>query len=692
MNVSELARKLKVSSKELLEILPTVGFGIGMRAIKIDDRQAHQILTQWPQLLASYRRFLAENKKDEQKVEVGAKPEKKISLPALIRVRDFADKLKLPLPKVIAELMKNGVLASMNETIDFDTASIISQEFGYEVMTDQTVTEAVEDLSTKLFSAPITKDDQAKLVQRPPVVVVMGHVDHGKTKLLDAIRKTNVMASESGGITQHVGAYQVTVQPKVEPSSRPSSAEGGARGEIPHSVRDDRVASRMITFIDTPGHEAFATMRSRGARVADIAILVVAADDSIQPQTKESIKIIHSAGLPMIVAINKIDKSEANIEKVKQDLATLNLLPEEWGGKTICVPISAKAGTGIDDLLEMILLVAEMEKEKLMTSPDRLASGTIIESHIDRGEGPVATVLIQNGTLRPGDLVEVSGIFYGRIRAMKDFIGREVSSAGPSTPVKILGIKAAASVGDVLQVIDDLTKTKKIKRYQLRKQATDYSKPTEIKEKEKSEVQSLNVILRADVLGSLEAIINSLTKLEHPEVAVNIISKGLGHITESDVAQAQTSTAIILGFHIKPSTPAENLAKEKKVEIFLYQVIYKLLDEVKVRLEKMLKPEVIRTDLGRLKVLAIFYQDKKAIVVGGSVTKGKVTLNAKADIWRDETKIGSGQIVELQINKVKANEAVQGQECGLKFEGKTNIAVGDILEVYQEEIKQKKIS
>ena len=685
MNVSELARKLKINSKELLEILPAVGFDFGRRAIKIDDRQAQKIINQWPQLLAKYRQQLSEVKKEETETPDDTILEKKIIIPPFIRVRDFAEKLKLPLSKVISELMKNGVLAAMNEVIDFETAAIISQELGYEVVAEAAGAKEIEQ--EKNLSQIIALEQKADLQPRPPVVVVMGHVDHGKTKLLDAIRKTKVMEGESGGITQHIGAYQVTFQSKNETSSRP---QGGILLR-PLADRDDGAASRAITFIDTPGHEAFSTMRSRGARVADIAILVVAADDSIQPQTKESIKIIHSAGLPMIVAINKIDKPEANVEKVKQDLAAINLLPEDWGGKTICVPISAKAGLGLDDLLEMILLVAETEKEKLMANPNRSAAGTIIESHIDRGEGPVSTILIQNGSLKTGDLVEISGVFYGKIRAMKNFLGQDVKIATPSMPIKILGLKAAPSVGDVLQVITDETKTRKVKKYQMRNQAVDYAKPLETKEKEESKVTSLNLVLRADVLGSLEALISSLTKLEHPEVAVNIISKGLGHITENDVSRAEAGHSVIFGFHVKPSPAAENLAKEKNVEILSYSVIYKLLDEAKARLEKLLKPEVIHTELGRLKVLAIFRQDKNAMIIGGSVSKGKILPNAKADIFRDKVKIGTGVITQLQVNKVNVNEATQGQECGLKFEGKSTIAVNDILEIYQEEVKQKKI-
>ncbi len=685
MNVSALARKLKTSSKELLEILPVVGFDVGKKAIKIDDRQAQKIVEQWSSLLARYRDLT--KKEEEEVIEEKIEEQKRILIHQTIRVKDFAEKLKLPLAKVMAELMKNGVLSSMNEEIDFETAAIVGQDLGFEVMADETRTAKIEKTTSQKLAGLLAEPDKTKLRERPPVVVVMGHVDHGKTKLLDAIRKTNVVAGESGGITQHIGAYQVTVKPKAEPSSRPQ----GGIPPPPRRSRDDDAASRIITFIDTPGHEAFTTMRSRGARVADIAILVIAADDSIQPQTKESIKIIKSAGLSMIVAINKIDKPDANPDKVKQDLAALNLTPEEWGGKTICVPISAKAITGIDDLLEMILLVAETEKEQIMANPDKLAVGTIIESHINRGEGPVATAIIQNGTLTKGDLVKVSDTFYGKIRAMKDFTGQDINQALPSTPVKILGLKAAPSVGDILEVTDSTEKQRKINKYKLTKQATDYSRPREVKKEDSANgIKSLNLVLKADVLGSLEAIIASLTKIEHPDVSINIIHKGLGNITEADVQRAESSKALVLGFHIKPTQAAEKLAKEKKLEIKLYDIIYKLLDEVRVEFEALITPEVVRTDLGRLKVLAIFHKENNSIVVGGSVTKGRILPQAKVDVMREKRKIASGHITQLQVNKVDVNEAGLGKECGVKYEGKPVVEEGDTLEVYLEEVKAKK--
>lgn len=659
MNVTELARKLNVSKNELLEILPVVGFGIGRRAIKIDNRQAQRIVKEWPDLLAKYKEHIGadeveEEVEDDKPVEI-----KKVTIGSHIRVKDFAEKLGVPLPKVMTELMKNGVLSSMNEEIDFDTAAIVGAELNFDVQAGSDTAEVEKKTAAKLETLLATDKDKAQT--RPPVVVVMGHVDHGKTKLLDAIRETNVIEGEAGGITQHIGAYQAEKK------------------------------NQLITFIDTPGHEAFTTMRSRGARVADVAILVVAADDSIQPQTKESIKIIKSAGIPMVVAINKIDKPEADQEKVKQDLSALNLMPEEWGGKTIVVPISAKQGTGLEDLLDMVLLVAETEKDQIQADPSAAAVGTIIESHIDKGEGPVATVLIQNGTLKRGDQVQVTDTFYGKIRGMKDFKGHDVDAAPPSMPVKILGLKAAPSVGDILQVSTEISKRQKVNKYKLTQQATDYSKAKETDAEEKKGVKTLNMVLKADFLGSLEAIITSLVALDHSEVVVNIISKGLGNITENDVERAESSQAWLVGFHVKPTQAAATLAKDKDVEVKQYDIIYKLIEDVEKRMEELLSPEVIRTELGRLKTVALFNKEKNSVVVGGKVTKGKIVINAKVDVMRGTRKVTTGTIIQLQSNKVDVNEVTEGKECGLKFEGKPSIEIDDNLEVYLEEVKQKKL-
>ena len=660
MNVTELARRLKVTPKELQDILPAVGIDIGRRAIKIDGRQAQRVMEMWPRLIAEYRAKQRQAQELQEQAVIGQQQRAPIEVPPRIRVRDFAEKLKLPLPKVIGELMKNGILSSMNQEIDFETAAIVGSELGFEIIEASKDQDAAGQHSQAL--AEILSAQTEGLQPRPPVVVVMGHVDHGKTKLLDAIRQTNVMAGESGGITQHIGAYQV------------------------------RKKDRDITFIDTPGHEAFITMRSRGARVADIAILVVAADDSIQEQTKESIKIIHSAKLPMIVAINKIDKPDANLDRVKQDLSAIGLTPEDWGGQTITVPISAKVGTGIETLLDMVLLVADMEKERIQANPAMEAAGTIIDSHVDRASGPVATVLIQTGTLHAGEHVTVSGSYYGKIRAMKDYRGQLLEAAGPSVPVRVHGLKAAPSVGDVLQVTQHVDRKSKIKKYQLQEQMTYTNASQQSNEEEGAGKVKLDVIVKADVLGSLEAILDSLAKFEHPEVAVNVISKGLGSVTEADVERAASSNARILAFHVAPNQAAQRLAVEKQAKIEQYEVIYKLVENVRAALESLLKPEVLRQDLGRAKVLAIFRKDKDAMVVGGQVTKGKLVLQAKADVLRNDVVVLTGTIGQLQQNKIVVDRVEHGKECGIRFVGKPWLEVGDVLEVYEEEVKVKKLA
>lgn len=650
MNVTELARKFKITTNELLEMLPSMGFDIGKRAIKINDVVAHRIIKEWPRLLAKYKEA---NTKEKEVVEEKILEKKIIAIPEYITIKELATKSGIPVTRVLTTLMKNGMLLSMNEKIDFDTATIISAELGIELVRAQ----ADQEKSEKKVEM-ISDEDKSSMISRPAVVVIMGHVDHGKTKLLDTIRTTNIAGKESGGITQHIGAYQINKKGKA------------------------------ITFIDTPGHEAFTTMRSRGARIADIAVLVIAADDGMKPQTKESIRIIQSANIPMIVAINKIDKPDANIEKVKQELAQENLLPEDWGGKTICQPISAKTGDGIDELIDTILLMSDMEKDKICANPDRNAIGTIIESHIDVGEGSVATVLVQNGTLKQGDLVFIDDIFYGKVRSLKNFLGKLVDSAPPSMPVRILGLKGIPSVGDILQVKNTVERNSKRKNYQLKTQAAGSYTPLARKEKKGAE-ETFNIILRTDVLGSLEAIISSLDKLENPDIHLNIIGKGLGNINENDVLLAESNNAMVIGFHSNPSQAAQSLAQEKNINIKNFKVIYELLDEVKNKMEEKLKPNVQRIILGKVKVLKIFKKEKNSMIIGAHVVSGNAIAHANTDVLSGQTKIGQGVITKLQNNKIEVDEISQGHECGIQFEGKANIQEGDYLELYREEITQK---
>lgn len=668
MNITELARKLKITTQELKDILPQLGFDIGQRAIKIDDRVAEKIIENW----SIYKKEIEKKKiapKEEAALEGGVEGGERaissqvtVQLPPIVTVRDFADRLNLPVTNVIKELMKNGILASLNERIDYETAAIIADDLGFSV---EKIEEEVkeEDFVGDKIKEIIDKEDKTKLKPRPPVVVVMGHVDHGKTKLLDAIRKTHVMESEAGGITQHIGAYQATYK------------------------------DRLITFIDTPGHEAFTAMRSRGAKIADIAILVVAADDGVQPQTKEAIKIIEAAKIPFLVAINKIDKPEANQDKVKQELAALNLIPEDWGGKTICVPISAKQIIGIDNLLDMVLLLADMEKEKITANPDRSAVGTVIESHIDKGEGPVATVLVQTGTLHRNDNLIIDNVFYGRTRAMKDFRGNFVEQAVPGMPVKILGLKAAPQVGDILEVKSDLKECiRKIKPTYAQRDQVVVKKA----EEEKDQKKKLKIILKTDVLGSLEALLASFEKMDYPEVGIEIVSKGLGNITEAEVLQAEAVGAKIFGFNVLTGPNALELARDKNVEVKIFNIIYDLIDEVKKDLEGLLEMEVVQTDLGKIQVLAIFRTEPASMIVGGKVREGKIIFDPKVDqvfikILRNKEEIGSGQLMQLQSAKSDVKEVTVGQECGLKIKGKTKIQVGDILEICKEEKRVKKL-
>ncbi len=410
---------------QVKEILPQLGFDVGARAIKVDDRIAQRIVREWPYL---YKQWQDRKKAEEATKEIGAirkaVANQVYKIPSAITVRDFAAKLGLPVTKIIQELMKSGIFASLNERIDFETASIIADDLGCKVELETGGVDVSKSTQDAKIKDAFEKEKKEDLKVRAPVVVVMGHVDHGKTKLLDAIRKTNVVAGEAGGITQHIGAYQVEKK------------------------------GRKITFIDTPGHEAFTAMRSRGARIADVAILVVAADDSVMPQTVEALRIIEAAKIPFLVAVNKIDKPEANLEKVKQDLSRYNLIPEDWGGKTVISPVSAMTGKGIDDLLETVLLLTDLEKDKMMANPDRLALGTIVESRVDKNQGPLATVLVQAGTLRVNEILSIGNVFYGKVKAMKDWNGSTVKEAGPSTPVRVLGFKVAPEVGDIVEVVE----------------------------------------------------------------------------------------------------------------------------------------------------------------------------------------------------------------------------------------------
>ena len=651
MNISELARILKISPQELRDLLPELGFNIGQKAIKVDNNTAKKIIKNWP---IWKRRFEQKRSLEQAKIKEEAEiPKEKvtISIPAFITVRNFANLAQIPVNRVLAELMKNGVFTSINEKIDFDTASIIGEDLNLEVIPEE-VEGDLEKKEDKKLSDILETEKKTDLIKRPPVIVVMGHVDHGKTKLLDTIRLSNVALGEAGGITQHIGAYQVEKN------------------------------NQLLTFIDTPGHEAFTAMRSRGAKVADIAILVVAADDGVKPQTTEAYKIIEAAKIPFIVAINKVDKEESDVNKTKQELASkLNINPEDWGGKTICVPISALKGDGIDELLEMLLLVSETEGQDMKANPNTEAAGTIVESNIDKAAGPVATILIQNGTLKLGDKLNYNGVFYGKIKALKNFLGEDIKEAGPSMPAKILGLKISPKVGDILEVGDG----KKMKIRKIKSSFSDSENTNTSQDESDESVSKLNLIIKSDFLGSAEAIEESLLKINTEKVKVKIISKGLGNITEGDIKRAQGTNAKILGFSVKLLPTIENLAREKEVDVKIFNIIYDLIEYVKEEMQDLVKPDIVKSSLGKIKVLAIFRTSSDGQIIGGKVVSGKIKANHKALLWRNDEIIAESKVENLQSGKQDVSFVEEGKECGLKFISKELVSEGDIIEVYKEE-------
>src|SRR3989339_166376 len=668
MNVSELARKLRVHPKKLLEILPEFGFDIGARAVKVDDRVAEQITKAWRRIkFVLEQRETQEREKQkqlekEQRQQSGAE----IAVPSLITVREFADLLQMPINKLMLELMKNGILAAQNEKIDRVSATIIAEELGFNVRAEEKSTNNVADDSVHTSDLEMALKEGG--TPRPPVVVVMGHVDHGKTKLLDAIRSTNVIASEAGGITQHIGAYQVEwTAPKTKQKTK-------------------------LTFIDTPGHEAFTVMRSRGAKVADIAILVVAADDGVKPQTIEAINIIKAAKLPVVVAINKIDREGADLKRTRNDLSLHGLVADDWGGETPVVEISAKHNTNIDKLLDTVMLVADMNATAICAEPNRAAAGTVIDARVDKGQGPVATVLVQTGTLKVNDPLVINGEIYGKVRAMKNYRGENILTATPSTPIRILGFKVAPQMGDVL----DVGKSAGASEVDLRAKRTAQSgaeqrTPVVVDEDDENKHQWYNVVVKADVLGSLEAFIASLEKLKNDEVGVKVVGKGLGNITADDVELAKTTGATIYGFNVNASTLALQMMDVAGVKFEKDKIIYNLLNLIKKQLETMLNPELVTTELGNFKVVQIFRTEKNLMIVGGRGEMGKLVRDCFARVKRAGEIVGKGKLIKLQSAKQDMSELPAGNEGGVQFEGKLELEVGDILEGYIETKKEKKL-
>jgi translation initiation factor IF-2 len=608
------------------------------------------------------------------------KPEKKtVELPESTTVRELATMINVSPINVIRELMNNGVMANINQQLDFDSASIVAEAFGYEAKprevelpTPAAAAEVVIDPSTgkaapakpsTLRQRLLARESAEMVDKRPPVVTVMGHVDHGKTSLLDAIRKTDVAAGEAGGITQHVGAYQV-------------EHEG-----------------RKVTFLDTPGHEAFTAMRARGAQVTDVAVLVVAADDGVMPQTREAIAHAKAAQVPIIVALNKIDKSNANPELVKQQLAEAGLVPEDWGGDTMIIPVSAKQHKGIDDLIEGIVLVAD-SLDSIRANSDRTAIGTVIEAELDKSKGAMATVLIQNGTLNLGDAFVVGNV-HGRVRAMFDFRGHRVKKAGPSTPVSIIGMSDVPSAGDIFEVVED----DKIARGMAAQNASSKGKEvtpqraTTLQEyfaqAKAGKAKKLLLIIKADNQGTLPPIVESLERLntEESEVRLEIIYRGIGGITESDVDLASASGAVILGFEVSMDNAARRKAESSAIDVRTYDIIYKMIEDVELALKGMLAPKLVQRVIGSAEVRQAFKINKVGIVAGVIVRNGVVQRNAKAKVTRDGKELFTGAVTSLKHLTEDVQEVRQGFECGLSLDVFSDYKPGDNLEFFVEEYK-----
>lgn len=578
------------------------------------------------------------------KVEI-AHP-KHIKLPETIAVKDLASKMSYTAAEVVKKLFMMGVMATINQEIDFDTAALVASEFGV----------TCEELPPEVdpTEIPEIEDDPKTLKLRPPVVTVMGHVDHGKTSLLDCIRNTHVQTHEAGGITQHIGAYQVNCKGK------------------------------KIVFLDTPGHEAFTAMRARGAQITDIAILVVAADDGVMPQTIEAIHHAKSAGVPIIVAINKIDKPGANPDRVKQELMEQGLVPEEYGGDTIMVPVSAKKQIGIDDLLEMVLLVAEVKE--LKANPNRDARGVIVEAKLDKGRGPVATVLVQNGTLRIGDSV-VCGTTYGKVRAMVNDRGENVKKAGPSVPVEILGLNDVPEAGDILAVLEE-KQARSIAEARIERQRNNLIKSKKVSlddlfhQIQEGDIKDLNIVIKADVQGSVEALSSSLLKLnKNDEVRVSIVHSGVGAVNESDVMLASASNALIIAFNVRPDANARKLADTENIDIRTYRVIYDAINDVKDAMSGMLKPKYKEVIQGRVEIRQVM-KFSKALVAGSYVLEGKICNNSKIRIIRDNIEIFDGEIDSLRRFKDEVKEVNAGYECGISIVDFRDFKEGDIIEAY----------
>lgn len=587
---------------------------------------------------------------------------KKIELPAGIVIRDLAQKIAISPIEVIKKLMANGVMATINQSVDYDTAAIVVAEYGFEAVPEaQEEVEAKETGEVPLWRRLIADEDTSKLVNRPPVVTILGHVDHGKTSLLDAVRQTDVAAGEAGGITQHIGAYQVEKK------------------------------GRTITFLDTPGHAAFTAMRARGAQGADIVILVVAADDGVMPQTREAIAHAKAARVPIIVALNKIDKPNANPDRVKQQLAELELVPDDWGGNTMVVPVSAKQKQGIDDLLEGILLVAD--NANIKANPSGKVIGTVIEAEVDKSKGTIATLLVQNGTLESGSIV-VAGKSYGRLKAITDYKGKPVKKAAPSTPVVALGLNDVPAAGDVFRVVDSEREARAIvgERIEAEKSQSHTKKKVSLEDLfasvQSGETKELNLIVKADVQGSLEPLVVELEKLGRGEIGLKILHAEAGNIGENDVMLASASKALIVGFNVQADVAARRLAEAEGVSIRLYEIIYRMTEDIEKALKGMLEPDLVEKVIGRATVLAVFPASKLGRVAGCRVTEGELRRNSKVRLFRGTDLVFEGEMASLRHEKEDVREIRTGFECGVGFKNFHDIQVSDQLVCYVIEKKE----
>lgn len=657
-----MAKQLNISSKELIEKLNEFDIEVSSHMSTLGYDEARLILEYYTETEEKTKEIKKETKQDkakeqQQKEEEQSKEEEEveeeisiIQIPDSLTVKELAEKLDESFSEVIKVLMSQGIMATINQEIDFDVATLVAEHFG--VLVEK---EEIQDLLEEVFAEEPDKPEN--LQSRPPVVVVMGHVDHGKTSLLDAIRESNVIAKEAGGITQHIGAYVVDVNDK------------------------------KITFLDTPGHEAFTAMRMRGAQVTDVAILVVAADDGVMPQTVEAINHAKAAGVQIIVAINKMDKPSANPDRVKQELVEYGLVAEDWGGDTICVPISALKNEGIDQLLEMVLLVSEMEE--LKANPNKKARGTIVEAELDKGRGPVATVLVQDGTLKVGDPI-IAGVAYGRIRAMTDDKGRRVKTAGPSTPVEILGLSEVPSAGEMFYIADSDREARQLaeKVIAAGREKLIQETPQKVSlddlfyQIQEGNIKELNIVVKADVQGSAEAVKQSLEKLSNEEVRIRTIHGGVGAITESDVMLASASNAIIIGFNVRPEVSASSVAEREKVDIRLYRVIYSAIEDIEAAMKGLLDPEYKEKVIGHAEVRQIFKVSNLGTIAGSYVQDGKITRNANVRIVRDGIVVHEGELSSLKRFKDDVKEVNTGYECGITIDKFNDVKENDIIEAY----------